>query len=189
MNEIINKFLLTADKFVPELHLKQSGFTYHAKIQKFRETCNLKHLCINELDKSCFAHDVAYSDSKDLAKRTISDKILKDRAYEIARNHEYDGYQRALASMVYKFFDKKTGLGVSANEQLAEELHKPVIKEFERRKVYPSFKNNIWAADLAEMGSLPCNNKNVKYLLCVKDVFSKYAWVKPLKNKMVKHFY
>ena len=59
---------------------------------------------INELDKAFFAHGSAYSDSKDLAKSTISDKILKDRAYEIARNRNHDGYQRALASMVYKVF-------------------------------------------------------------------------------------
>ena len=76
---------------------------------------------------------------------------MKDRAYEIARNHGYDGYQRALASMDYKFFDKKTGSGISVNEQLAEELHKPVTKKFKRRKVYARFKNNAWAADLAEM--------------------------------------
>ena len=83
MNKIINKFLLTGDKFMPELHLKQPGFIYtkpRERIQKFRETGNLKHLYRNELDKACFAHDAAYSDSKDLAKRTISDKILKDRA-------------------------------------------------------------------------------------------------------------
>ena len=129
MNKIINKFLLTGDKSMPELHLKQRGFTYSAcrpftkhgeRIQKFRETVNLKHLYRNELDKACFAHDAVYSDIKDLIKRNISDKILTDRAYEIARNHQYDGYQRALASMVYKFFDKKTGSGVSVNEQLAE---------------------------------------------------------------------
>ena len=129
MNKIINKFLLTGDKSMPELHLKQRGFTYSTcrpftkhgeRIQKFRETVNLKHLYRNELDKACFAHDAAYSDIKDLIKRNISDKILTDRAYEIARNHQYDGYQRALASMVYKFFDKKTGSGVSVNEQLAE---------------------------------------------------------------------
>ena len=115
---------------MPELHLKQPGFTYSAcepftkyceKIQKFRETGNLKHLYRNELDKACFAHDAAYSHSKDLAKRTMSYKILKYRAYEIARNREYDGYQRTLASMVYKFFDMRTGSGVSVNEQLAEE--------------------------------------------------------------------
>ena len=124
----------------------------------------------NELDKACFAHNAAYSDSKDLAKRTISDKILKDRAYEIARNRKYDGYQRALASIVYKFPDKNTGsgatarrkAGISVNEQLAEELHKPVTKKFKRRKVYARFKDNIWTADLAEMESLSTKNKNVK---------------------------
>ena len=108
---------------------------------------------------------------------------MKDRAYEIARNRKYDGYQRALASMVYKFFDKKTGSGASVNEQLAEEVHKQVTKKFKRRKVYARFKDNIWAADLAEMESLSSKNKNVKYLLCVIDVFTKYAWVKPLQDK------
>ena len=112
MNKIINKFSLTGQKFMPEL--KQSGFSYSAcepftknreRIHKFRETGNVKHLYRNELDKAWFAHDAAYSDSK--AKRTISDKILKDRAYEIARNREYDSYQKALASLICKFFDKK----------------------------------------------------------------------------------
>ena len=141
MNKIINKFLLTGDK--PELHLKQPRFTYsvsgtftkhHERIQKFRETGTLKHLYRKELDKACFAHDATYSDSKDLAKRTISDKILKDRAYEIARNHGCDGYQRTLASMVYKFFNKKTGSGINVNKQIAEELHKPVIKKIQKKK-------------------------------------------------------
>ena len=132
MNKIINKFLLTGDKFMPRLHLKQPGFTYSAcgpfskhreRIQKFRKTGNLEHLYRNEVDKTCFAHDAAYSDSKDLAERTISDKILKDRPYEIAGNRGYDGYQRTLVSIVYKFFDKKTRSWISANEQLSEELH------------------------------------------------------------------
>ena len=100
MNKVINTFLLTGDKFMPELHLKQPGFTYsaftpfikrHQRIQKFRETGNLKYLYRSELDKACFANDAAYSDSKDLEKRTISDRILKDRAYQIARNCGYDG--------------------------------------------------------------------------------------------------
>ena len=152
----INKFFLTGYKFTPELHLKQPGFTYSVygpfttdcdRIQKFWETSNLRHLYRNELDKTSFAHDAAYFDSKDLPKRTISDKILKDRAYEIARNRGYDEYQRVLASMVYKFFHKKTGSGTSVNEQLAEELHKPVTKKFKRRKVYARFKNNIWGAE------------------------------------------
>ena len=79
MNKIINKFLLTRDKFIPELHLKHSAcgpFTKHGqKNQKFRETGSLKHLYRNGLDKGSLVHDAAYSDSKDLAKRTISDKI------------------------------------------------------------------------------------------------------------------
>ena len=65
---------------------------------------------------------------------------------------------------------------------LYKELHNPVIKKFKRRKVYARFKDNIWAADLAEMGSLSSKNKNVKYLLCAIDVFTKCAWVKPLKD-------
>ena len=89
-------------------------------MKAFRETGNLKYLHRDELDKSCFAHDAAYSDSKDLAKRTISDKILKDETYEIARNCKYYGYQRALGSTVYQFFGMKTGSGVSLNEQLPE---------------------------------------------------------------------
>ena len=121
---------MTGDKFVPELHLKQLGLTYSAcgpftkyreRTRKFKETGNLKHLCRNALGKACFAHDAAYSGRKDLAKRTISDTILKDRAYDVAINRGYDGYLRALASMVYKFFDKKSGSEAiaSVNEQLA----------------------------------------------------------------------
>ena len=125
---------MTGEKFMPQLHLKQSGFAKDCKrIKKFRKTGNLKQLYWNGLHKACLAHDAAYSDSKYLAKRTISDKILKNRAYEIARNCKYDGYQRALASMVYKFFDKKIETGVSINEKIAEELHKPVIKKLQKK--------------------------------------------------------
>ena len=144
------------------------------RTQKFRETGNRKHFCRNPLEKTCFAHNAGYSDSKDLAKRTISDKIFKNRAYEIARDHKYNGYQRVLASMVYRFFGKKTRSGMNVNEQLAKELHKPLIKKFQRKKVYARFKDNIWAADLAKMRSLAFRNKNVKYLLCIVDVFTKY---------------
>ena len=136
---------MTGDKFIPELHLKQSRFTYSAygrftkyckRIKKFRETGNSKHFCRNKLNKACFVHDAACSDNKDSAKRTISYTILKDSAYKIARNHGYDRYQRTLASMVHEVFYKKAGMGASVNEQLAEELHKPVVKKFKRRKVY-----------------------------------------------------
>ena len=122
-------------KFIPELYLKQPRLTYSAwgpfakyqeRILKFREIGNLKHLVRNELNKFCFAHDAAYSDSEDLAKRTFLDTILIDKAFETARNSKSDGYQTALASMLYKFFDDKTGSGVRVNGQLFEELHKPV---------------------------------------------------------------
>ena len=78
--------------------------------------------------------------------RTRADKVLKDRAFETASDPKYDGYQRGLASMVYKFFDKKTsesGAINKSNVKLADELHKPVIKKFSKRKVYSSFKDNI----------------------------------------------
>ena len=144
MNKIIKKILLTGDKFMTELHLKQPELTYSAcgpvtkpdeGIPKFRETGTLKYLYRNKLDKACFAYDAAYSDSKDLAKGTISGKILKDRAYENARNRSYDGYQRALASMVYKIFAKKPRSRASVNAQLDEKLYKSVTKKFKRRKV------------------------------------------------------
>ena len=207
MNKIISKFLLTGDKFMPEFYLKQPGFicsaygpfTKHCKrIQKFKETSNSEHLYGNELDKACFVHkacfarDAAYSDSKDLAKKTISGKVLKYRAYEIDKNCNYDENQGELASMVYKFFDKKAGSGEIATSKagVSEKLHKPIIKnnhkKFKRRKVYARFKNNKCAADLTEMKSLPSNNKNFKYLLCVIDVFTKNVRVKPLKDKKSK---
>ena len=115
MNRIINKFLQTGGKFMPELHLKQPGFTQsdyllftiHLKrIKKFGETDNSKYLYKNKLDKSCFTHNATYSHNNDLVKRTLSDKILKDRAYEIARNCGYHGSQGALANVVQKFLDK-----------------------------------------------------------------------------------
>ena len=117
MNNIINKFLLAGDKFKSEMHLTQPQFTYSAcgsftkhkqKIQKFKEPGDTNYIYKNELDKACFTHGAAYSDSKDLTKRTAADIILRNRAFNIAKNPKYDGYQRGLASMVYKFFDKKS---------------------------------------------------------------------------------
>ena len=88
--------------------------------------------------------------------------------------------------MVYKFFDKKSmgsGMAKSSSLILADEFHKPVIKEFNKRKVYSQFKDNIWGVDLADMQSLSRKNKGIKYLLCVIDLYSKYAFVIPLKDK------
>ena len=134
---------------------------------------------------------MAYGDFKDLKRRTAADNALKDKAFNIAKNPKYDGYQRSLASMVYKFLDKKTkGSGVTLanksipqNEQLAEELHKPIIRKFKRREVYSAFKDNIWAVDLADMQLISKFNKGFRFLLCVIDIYSKYAWVVPLKGK------
>ena len=83
------------------------------RIQKFMQTGDTNYIYKNELDKACFQHDMAYGKYKDLEKRTQSDKVLKDKAFEIANNPKYDEYQRGLASIVYKFFDKKSkGTGI-----------------------------------------------------------------------------
>ena len=89
--------------------------------------------------------------------------------------------------MVYNFFDSKvSGSGaklIPENEQLANELHKPIIRKFEKRRVYSTFKDNIWGIDLADMQLLSKYNKGIRFLLCATDIFSKYAWVVPLKDK------
>ena len=89
--------------------------------------------------------------------------------------------------MVYKFFDKKSqGKGLANNKeniQLADELHKPIIRKFKKRKVYSSFRDNIWGVDLADVQLLSKFNKGFRFLLCVIDIFSKYAWLVPLKDK------
>ena len=154
---------------MPEIHWKQRGFTYGAcgpfiknkeRIKKFMRTGNTNFIYENELGKACFQHDTACGKSKDFVKRTQSDKVLKDKAFKIGSDPKYDGYQRALASMVYKFFDKKSALlnkssgsGIvnESNYQLANELHKPIIRKFYKRKVYSSFRDNIWGVGLADI--------------------------------------
>ena len=115
--------------------------------------------------------------------RRRSDIFLKNKAFKIAMDPEVDGYQRSLTTMVYKFFNERTRGSSTENKQLAEELHKPIIKNFKRIKVYSSFKDNIWGVDLADMTLLSEFNKGIKYLLCVIDLFSRYSWVIGLKNK------
>ena len=195
MNEIVNTFLLAGDKFIPELHLKQPGFTYSVcglftrnkeRIENFKKTGNTDFIYRNELDKVCFQHDMAYGKSKDLAKKTQSDKVSRDKAFKIASDQKCDGYQRGLASMVYKFFDKRSngsGVATGPNYHFANELHRQNYRKFKRRKVYSSFRDNNWGVDLADMQSLSKYNKGIKYLLCLIELFSKYAWVVPLKNK------
>ena len=115
-NNIINKFLLAGDKFMPEIHLRQPQFVYSVcgrftrhkeRIKEFKRTGDTRLLYRNELDKACFKHDAAYAKYKDVENRLISDQKLKNSAYDIASNPKFDGYQRGLVSMVYKCFDSK----------------------------------------------------------------------------------
>ena len=192
------------------MHLRRPQFVYSAcgpftrhkeRIKEFKHTGDMHLLYRNELDKACFKHDAAYAKYKDVENRLISDQKLRNSAYDIASNPKYDGYQRGLASMVYKFFDSKvarlnkktmSGKGnakysslerTGNNKILAEELHKRVIKKFNKRKVYSQLRDNIWGVDLADTQSLSKKNKCIKYLLSAIDLFSKYAFVVPLKDK------
>ena len=197
MNNVINKLLLAGDKFMPEMHLRQPRFVYSAcgpftrhkeRIKEFKRAGDTRYIYRNELDKACFQHDSDYADHKDLINRTEVDKVLKDKAYDIASNPEYDDYQRGLVSMVYKFFDKKSARSgfkklKNSSSILADELHQPIIRKVDKRKVYSQFKDNIWGVDLADMQSLSRKNKGIKYLLCAIDLYSKYAFVIPLKDK------
>ena len=124
MNEIVNIFLLAGNKLMPEMNLKQPGCAYSdsgpfnrnkEKILKFTQAGNTNYVYKNNLDKSCFQQDMAYCKSKDLTKRTQSDKVYREKAFEIASNPKYDGYQRGLVSVVYKFFDKESkGSGIKS---------------------------------------------------------------------------
>ena len=123
---------------------------------------------------------MVYGKSKDLAKRTKSDKVLRNKAFKIASDPKQDGYQRELFSVAHKFFYKKSrGSGVDAepNYQLASELHRQTIRKFKRRKVYSPFRDNFWGVDLADVQLLSKYNKGIKYLLCTIDLFIKYACV------------
>ena len=128
---------------MPEMHLRQPQFVYSVcgpftknkeRIQNFKETGDISYIYKNELDKACFQHDMVYEDFKDLVKRTAADKVLRVKTFKIASDQKYDGYQRGLASVVYKFFDKKSqGKGLANNKenvQLANEFHKPIISKF-----------------------------------------------------------
>ena len=183
MNEIVNMFLLEVDNFMPETHLKQPGFTYNTcgRFTKNKERIknNSRYIFQNKLDKTCFQHDMACVDFKDLPKITAADKILLDKAFNAAKNPKNDGYQCRVTSMVYKFFNKET-LGDAVKSEI---MQKPTIKKFEKRKVHSSFKYNIWGADQANMQLMNKFNKGFQFLLRVIDTYSKYTWVVPLKDK------
>ena len=145
---------------------------------------------------------MAYGDFNDLTIRTTADKMLRDKAFNIAKNPKCDGCQRGIDSMVCKFFDKKTSGSVIKNEnisnqspldlaclanvsdrtrELAEELHKPIIKKFNKRKLQSFFIDNICGAGLTDIQLISKLNKGICFL-CV--IFSKYLWVIPLKDKI-----
>ena len=196
-----------------EIHLRQPGFTYSAcdaftknkdRIQKFKETGDSWYIYWNELDQACFQRDMADGEFEDLTRRRVSDKILHDTAFNIANNLKYDGYYRGLASIVYKFFDKKSaslarsetlatrdkctsGSGIKnenmSDKELAKKLHKLSIRKFKKEKVYSPFVDNIWGTDLVGMHLISKFNKGIRFLLCAIDIFSKYARVIPLKDK------
>ena len=157
MNEIVNKFLLGGDKSMPEMHLKQPGFTQSAcgpftkkkeKIKKFMQTEDTNFIYKNELDKAYFQHDMAYGKTKDLVKRTQSDKVLKDKTFQIASDPNYDGYQRGLASVVYKFFDKKSSGSGIANESIINQqinFINQLLENLKKEKFNHRLETTFWA--------------------------------------------
>ena len=144
----MNKLLLARDKFMPELHLNQPGFTYGAygpfirnkeRVQKFMHAGDTDFIYRNELDEACFEHDMAYGKSKDLAQKTQLDKVLRGKALKIESDPKYDGYQRGLPSMLYKFFDKKScgsSVATEPNYQLANGLHKQILESLKGEKLF-----------------------------------------------------
>ena len=144
---------------------------------------------------------MTYGDFKDLPRKTALDKILHNKAFNVAKNPKHDEFQRGLTSMVYKFFDKKTsGANTSAtrankfavysvksevisNQELAKQLQKTIIRKSEKRKVHSSFIDNILGSHLADMQLINKFDNQIRFLLCVIDTFNKYSWVVPLKYK------
>ena len=195
MNEIINKFLLAGDKSMPEMHLKQPGFTYSAlgsftknkeRIEKFMQTRNTDFIYRNELDKACFDHDMAYGKVKNLVTKTQSDKVLREKAFKIASDTKYDGYQRGLASMVYKFFYKKSSRNAIINEanyQLEMNSINELSENVRKEKYINHLETIFEGVDLADMQSFSRYYKGIRYLLCEIDLFSKCEWVIPIKDK------
>ena len=130
---------------------------------------------------------MADGDFKDLNRRKVADKVLRDKAFTIVKNLKYDGYQRRLASMVYQFLDKNTygetvKNEITTNKELTEELQKPIIRKFNKRKVYLPFIDNIWGTDLADMQLIRKCNKGFRFLLCIIDTYINYTQVIPLKD-------
>ena len=154
-------------------------------MQKHKETGNSRYIYQNELDKASFQHDMISGDFKDLTRRKASKKTLRDKTFNMAKYPKYDGYQRGLALMVYKFFDKKTFGGTVKNENISNKEQQKDYKnqslENLTKKVQSPFIDNIWGADFANMQLISKFNKGICFSLCVIDIYSKYAWFIHLK--------
>ena len=168
--------------------------------KKIKETGNSQYIYQNKLDKACFQHDRSDGEFNDWPRRTAADKVLCDNVLNIVKNAKYDGYQCRFINVFYHWFIyvliKNILLCVQINllvanlkikmipkQQLAKELHKPNFRKSEKQKVYLSFKGNMSGADLANMKLISKFNRGFRFLLCVIDVYSKYVWVVPLKDK------
>ena len=149
-------------------------------IQNFKGTGDSRYVYQNELDKACFQHGMAYGDFKDLTRRELLIEYYVIKHLKIAKIRKYDGYQRGLTLMVYKFFDKKSVGGsikneITSNKELAGEVHKPVIRKVIKRKVHLSLIDNIWGADLADTQLISKFNKGLRFLWYVFDIYNKYV--------------
>ena len=189
-----NKLVIITESKSIGIDLSIKNSEIKTRIQKIRETADSRCIYQSELDKICFRYDTAYRNLKDLPRRTAVYRALRDKAFNIAKNPGYGGYQGGLASMVYTFFDKKTEGGATKNEimpnkKLVKELHKQIIRKFEKRKVHSSFIDNIWGVDLAHMQLLSKFNKEIRSLLRVIYIYSKYDWFIPLKDKKMYYKY
>ena len=131
---------------------------------------------------------MAYGDFKDLTRMITSDKILRDKVFNTAKNPKSDWYQMSVSLMVERFLDKTTsGRDLKkekmSDQQFSEELHKQSIKKFKKRKVQLTFIDNIWGANLVDIQLISKFNKGSRVSLGVIDIFSKYTWAIPLKDK------
>ena len=136
------------------------------RIQKFKEAGDLRYIYQNKLDKACPQHDMTFEDFKDLPGGKAYDKALHNKAIKIVKKSKYDGYQRSFAAMAYNFFNEMSSGGGNKHKSMADQ---------QLAEVQSYFIDNIWDADLTDMHLISKFNKDMRFLLCVIDVFSKYA--------------
>ena len=168
----------------------QQKYSFCGPGTKYQQRAREGYNGINELDSMCKLHDKFYDENTDTKVRNISDLALAHRADEIANNPVYDAIQRKDANFISKIMKTKAkfGFGLSLppttwNEDLADELHAPVKRKFQRRHVISYGVDDVWSCDLVEMQEWSKQNKGYRYMLNVVDVFSKFAWSVKLFDK------